>query len=150
MQTKQSVDLDDANEVEEVKIENPKFIKIPHLDDPEIQKGGSLDKNTKERPDFVVRLGTSLARKNSDSKAKALMRALTEKTNKILGIEPVFPKYIRPKDGKKFTLQRDRSLLNMSRALGKMSRGRRKLSVSTMMETTHEDHKEDAERVSKL
>ncbi|XP_033742593.1 uncharacterized protein LOC117329021 isoform X2 [Pecten maximus] len=114
-------------------------IQIPHLQDPEKQKD-VLEKENEETPEFVVRLGTSLTRKDADIRARTLLKELAVRSASPNPKSSVLYLGSKPRS-RRTSVQRDRerSLRNMSRALGKMLRSRRRQSQGSMSDSIAEN-----------
>ncbi|XP_069131302.1 uncharacterized protein [Argopecten irradians] len=134
---------DNSTEITETEQQNNDIIvnsiQIPHLQDPEKQKD-VLEKENEERPEFTVRLGTSLTRKDADIRARALLKTLAMKSAPPIQ-KASLPSYGPLPRSRRTSVQRDRerSLRNMSRALGKMLRSRRRQSQGSMPDTIVEN-----------
>ncbi|XP_060065146.1 uncharacterized protein LOC132545480 [Ylistrum balloti] len=113
-------------------------IQIPHLDDPEKQKD-VLEKDNEEPPEFTVRLGTSLTRKDADVRARVLLKKLAVRSTSPHPKSSVSTVGSVPRSRRaSVQKERERTLRNMSRALGKMLRSRRKHSLGNMSDTIAE------------
>ncbi|OWF39611.1 uncharacterized protein LOC110464813 [Mizuhopecten yessoensis] len=114
-------------------------IQIPHLLDPEKQKD-VLDKENEETPEFTVRLGTSLTRKDADVRARALLKKLEVRsvspypTSSVSSVKESVPRSRRASTQR----DRERSLRYMSRALGKMLRSRGRQSLGSISDSIGE------------
>lgn len=108
-------------------------IQIPHLDDPEKQKD-ILDKENEEIPGFTVRLGTSLTRKNADAKARILFQKLAVQSVPMYSVSHVPGLESLPRS-RRTSVQKDRSLRTLTRALGKMSHTRTRLSMGSIADS---------------